>query len=59
MRIYFFLICILSAGLGLYGQVPVRITSDKALYSITQDHIQYLEDKKARYLLTKWQLPHF
>jgi signal transduction histidine kinase len=47
MRIYFFLICILSAGLGLYGQVPVRITSDKALYSITQDHIQYLEDKKS------------
>lgn len=47
MRIYFFLICVLLTCQGLYGQVPVRITSENDLYSVTQDHIQYLEDKKS------------
>jgi hypothetical protein len=45
MRIYFFLIYFLYAGIGLYAQAPLKISDEGALYGVVKDHIQYLEDK--------------
>ncbi|MCH5600160.1 7TMR-DISMED2 domain-containing protein [Niabella ginsengisoli] len=53
MRIYFFLICILYACGMLYGQVPVQVTKEAALYNVVKSHIQYLEDKNSSFSINE------